>query len=221
MKRAFYLAAAVLLIARLDATANAQNSQETFTSSETKLEERVKVEYDRFQDKTFVVMKPIFLTVPTVEYDNDPFVKLAVGVVYSSPGNTIKRPETASFAFTSSAWDAFSRVEAFEKSKGVYLLIDGSPYPLGDVSLIRAERNEASIITRTYGLEVQFKFVEMIATGKKVEMRAGSVETTLDENIKSSFRRLVELAPKKESPAPANAAPRPKPARTSRRRGRP
>jgi hypothetical protein len=221
MKRAFYIAAVVLLIARLNATANAQNSQETSVSSEAKPEERVKVEYDRFQDKTFVVMTPTFLTVPTVEYHNDPFVKLAIGVVYSSPGIIIKRPETASFVFTSSAWGAFGRVEAFEKSKGIYLLIDGSPYPLGDVSLIRAERNEASIITRTYGLEVPFKFVEMIATGKKVEMRAGSVETTLNENIKSSFRRLIEIAPKKENPAPAKAVPRPKPTHTFRRRKRP
>lgn len=220
MKRAFYITVTMLLLAWLDATANAQNSQETFTPSEAKIEERVKVEYDRFKDKTFVAMLPLFLTIPTVEYKNDPFMKLAVGVVYSSSGNTIKRPESVSFVFTSSAWDAFSRVEAFEKNKGVYLLIDGSPYPLGDVSLVRAERNEA-IITRTYGLEVSFKFVEMIATSKTVEMRAGSVETILDENIKSSFRRLVEVAPKKESPAPANAAPRPKSARTSRKHGRP
>jgi hypothetical protein len=91
MKSAIYTTAAVLLIVWLDATANAQNAQGiSFAPCEVQAEGCVQIEYDRFQDKTFVTMTSIFFTIPPTEYSDNPFVRLAIGAAYSSPGTVIK-----------------------------------------------------------------------------------------------------------------------------------
>jgi hypothetical protein len=117
---------------------------------------------------------------------------------------------------------------AFKKSRDVDLLIDEVSRPLGSVEVLSRRLNELDLFypTWTYTLEVPFDVVEKIAAAKRVEIRAGSVETFLDEDMRAAFRRLVELAPRKEStPASDKVSPRevkrPKPARTPRRLGRP
>lgn len=209
MKRAFYIIAMTLLLAMLHAIANAQDTQELSAfPCYAKAEGCVQVEYDRFKDKTFVTMTPVQLT------DYSSWMRLTVGAEFSSPGNAVKRPETVTFKFIASALSS----NPFADEKGVYLLIDGKPYPLGDLSL---EKESPRDYESRYSLQVPFEVIEKIASSKLTEIRISSGETILDEKVKGPFRRLVELAPKRESSAPAKDAPRPKPARTSRKRGRP
>jgi hypothetical protein len=211
MKRNVYTAAAALLLMLLNATANAQDTQEAPTNPcFVKTEGCVWDEYDRFQDKTIVTMTSIHLTFPPI-FGHPSSVSVSMGAEFSSSGNAVKRPEVITLTFIVFPLDPFT------DKKGVYLLIDDKPYPLGDVSLGKSPRDYEA----RYSLQASFEVVEKIAAAKVVEIRIGSEETTFDEKIKASFRRLVELVPKKENPAPAKPSPRPKPARTSRRRGRP
>lgn len=221
MKRAFYITVTTLLLAVFSVTANAQDTQQepsTFPCF-ARTEGCVRDEYDRFQDKTFVRMTPTRLTFPPIlGYPSSVYVE--IGAEFSSPGKAIKRPEAVTIIFITSSFSA-----TFADKKGVYLLLDGKPYALGDVSL---EKESPREYQSRYSLRVPFEVVEKIASAKVVEIRVGSDETSLDEKIKSSFGRLIELVPKEErtvSPATEKAAPpevkRPKQSRISRRRKRP
>lgn len=225
MKRAIYTAAAALSLVLLNAIAAAQDTQEVSSDPCEKKAGCVKSDYDRFKDRTTVGMTPVLL-LPDNGYGN-PLEAIQMGIVYSSPGTVVQRPDKVIFFF--GATDRYNTGEepmAFRKSQDVDLLIDGISHPLGSVEILRRRLSESDIFfpTWTYSLEVSFDVVEKIATAKRVEIRAGSVVTFFDENTKAAFRRLVELAPKKES-TPASDSPRevkrPKPARASRRRGRP
>jgi hypothetical protein len=226
VKRAFYITGTMLLLAVLNATVAAQNPQEPPSDPcEARKQGCVTVEYDRFKDKTFVTMTPIFLTIPTVTWVDDPVVKVAVGVSFSSSGNTVRRPETVTLIFIATVLHALEAKEhAFANSKSVDLLIDGKPYPLGEVSL---EKESPGYMASgwEYSLRAPFEVIEKITSAKMVEIRAGSVETTIDEKVKAPFRRLIKLVPKEEraaSPAVEKAAPRevkrPKSTRPVRRR---
>lgn len=215
MKRAVYTAAAVLLIACLDATATAQNAQEhppdvCFAPG------CVTAKYDKFQGRTIVMMHHAVLTSDALENS------LTLSVAYSSPGAAIRRPDEATFLFTTTAMGKMpgqtfeepgEKTQAFETRKGVYLLIDGTPHPLGDVILLKSEETASfprAIRTYHHALVVPFKVLDSIAAAKSVEIRAGSIETSFDENMKAAFRRLVELVPKEE--------PKPKPPRAGERK---
>jgi hypothetical protein len=215
MKRAFCITVATLLLALLNATANAQDTQEAQTyPCFVRTEGCVWDEYDRFQDKTIVTMTPLHLTFPPVlGYSSS--MSVSIGAEFSSSGAAVKRPETITLAFITFISNPFA------DKKGVYLLIDGKSYPLGDVSLERESRNDYE---SKYSLQAPFEVVEKIATAKTVEIRIGSAETSLDEKVKAPFRRIVEVVPKKESVpslAKDKAASRPKPTRSSPKRGRP
>jgi hypothetical protein len=224
MKRAFYITATMLLLASLNATANAQDIQDTQTDPCAKKAGCVKSDYDRFKDKTTVVMTPILL-VPNYGYGN-PLHGIQMAVVYSSPGTAIQRPDEASVFFMATDISGMQEEpDVFKKSRDVDLLIDGASHPLGAVERLgRRSSNPLDDMFRptwVYSLSVPFDVMEKIAAAKRVEIRAGLVETFLDDDTKTAFRRLVEVAPKKEAPAPAKIAPRPKSARTSRKGRRP
>jgi hypothetical protein len=229
MKRAFYVTITILLLALFNATANSQDTQDTQTDPCEKKAGCVKSNYDRFKDKTTVVMTPVLL-VPNYGYGS-PLHGIQMAVIYSSPGTTIQRPDKAFVFFMATDMSGMQEEpDVFKKSRDVDLLIDGASHPLGEVEpLGRRSSSPIDDIFRptwAYSLSVPFDAVEKIAAAKRVEIRAGSVETFFDEDTRAAFRRLVELAPKKESvPANDKVAPRdlkrPKPARTSRRRGRP
>ena len=198
MKRAIYPALAFLLLTTLtDAIAIAQNTQEASSDPCVTRGGCVVTSYDRFQNSTLVLMTPALLTSP----QNDLAKSLTLSVSYNSPGIEIARPENAAFFFKSSVWvETQKRRQAFDTSKSVYLLIDETSYPLGDVSLVKFENTEFP--TWTYGLNVPFRILELIASGKTIEMRAGDVEVTFDNYLKAAFQRLVELAPKKADVVP-------------------
>jgi hypothetical protein len=222
MKRAFYITATMLLLASLNATANAQDTQDTQTDPCEKKMGCVKTNYDRFKDRTTVVMTPIYL-VPDNGYGS-PLWGIRMGIIYSSPGEVVQRPDKVTCFFAAQDMsNEGHEPTAFQKSRDVDLLIDGVAQPLGTVALVGRKLNELDLFypTWTYTLEVPFDVVEKIAAAKRVEIRAGSVETFFNDDTQAAFRRLVEIAPKKEAPAPAKAAPRPKSTRTSRKRGRP
>jgi hypothetical protein len=222
MKRAFYITATMLLLSLFNATANAQDTQDIQTDPCEKKAGCVKSDYDRFKDTTTVGMTPVLL-LPDNGYGN-PLDSIQMGVMYSSRGTVVQRPDKALFFFgVTDRYNTGAEPMAFSKSRDVDLLIDGVSLPLGGVEVLRRRLSESDIFfpTWTYSLEVPFDVVEKIAAAKRVEIRAGSIETFFDEDTRAAFRRLVELAPKKESPAPVKATPRPKPARTPRRRGRP
>jgi hypothetical protein len=213
-----------LLIAELGTNIVAQSTQTTASDPCATKVGCVTTEYDKFQDRTYVMMSNFALTRGSMAFWNT----LSMRVAYFSPGTTIRRPEKVGFIFTSTYMDVhLGDQPAFAKTQGVYLLIDDKPYPLGDASLNKYEGGEMR--TWVYVLEVPFNILELIASGKSVEMRAGAVEFTFDDELKASFRRLVELAPKEEikkstSTEKQVAAPNPKPtqpARPSRRRKRP
>ncbi|HEX3560230.1 MAG TPA: hypothetical protein VHU19_13575 [Pyrinomonadaceae bacterium] len=222
MKRTFYTIVTMLLLAVLNATAKAQDTQETLPDPCEKKTGCVKVDYDRFKDKTRVAMTPVLL-LPDNGYGN-PLEGVQMGVVYFSPGKVILRPDKVTFFFAAQdTSNAGYEPSAFHKSRDVDLLIDGVSRPLGAVDVVGRKLNDFDLFypTWTYTLEVPFDVVEKMAAAKRVEIRAGSVETFLDDDTRAAFRRLVELMPKKESPAPAKAAPHPQPTRTPRRRSRP
>jgi hypothetical protein len=222
MKRAFYVTITMLLLALLNAIATAQDTQEVLSNPCEKKAGCVKSDYDRFKDTTTVTMNPVLL-LPKYGYGS-PLEAIQMGVVYSSPGATVQRPDKAVFFFgATDRYNVGEEPPAFSKSRDVDLLIDGVANPLGSVKILSRRLSESDIFTPTwtYALEVPFDVVEKIAAAKSVEIRAGAVETFLDEDTKTAFRRLIELAPKKESPAPAKATPRPKPTRVPRRHGRP
>jgi hypothetical protein len=148
-------------------------------------------------------------------------MSVAVGAEFSSPGNAVKRPQTITLKLIASALSS----NPFADEMGVYLLIDGKPYPLGDLSW---EKESSRDYESRYSLQVPFEVVEGIASSKLTEIRISSNETTLDEKIKAPFRRLIEVVPKKDSvaaPMKDRIAPRelkrPKPTRSSQRNGRP
>lgn len=211
-----WIGVTVPLVLWFASIANAQDTQESPTfPCYVKTEGCVRVEYDRFKDVTLVAMTPVTLT----GYSSR--MSLAVSAEFSSPGRVIKRPETVILKFIASALSS----NPFSDEKGVYLLLDGKSYPLGDLSL---EKESPRDYESRYSLRAPFDVVEKLASAKVVEIRVGSAETTLGDQVKAPFRRLVELAPKEEratSPAVEKTLPRevkrPKPARTSRRRGRP
>lgn len=224
MKRTIYIALALLLFLLLDATAIAQNSQETSSDEDctAKPEACVQVNYDRFKDRTTVVTRPFILS-DQLKFWNT--LSLIVG--YSSSGKEITRPSEGGFIFNVTFADVRNGDQpAFANSKSVYLLIDGKSYSLGDVSLKRY--NDEPVQQKwSYGLLVPFEILELIDSAKEVEMRAGSVEFKFDDNVKAAFHRLVELVPKesavipkKEDVAPKVKTPAPKPV-PHRRRGRP
>jgi hypothetical protein len=213
MKRATYSALVFLLFATLtDAIAIAQNTQEPSPDPCVMKGGCVRVSYDRFQDRTFILMEPVSLT--PGRFYND----LTLTAGYTSSGPTIKRPSVAFFIFISSGGEHLGR-NAFETVKGVYLLIDGIPHPLGDVSFRKSDNTSYPLMKWTYDLAVPFDTLELIATGKRVEMRAGSVESTFDDYLKAAFQRLVDLAPKKADVASPAVKP-PAPKRTLRRQRR-
>lgn len=224
MKRAVYTVVTVLLIAWLDATANTQSAQDPSEPCASKATGCVRVEYDRFKDTTTVLMTPVLL-VPNYGYGSV-LESIQMMVTYSSPGKVMRRPEKALFLFAATdRHNTGQEPMAFRKSRDVDLLIDGVSRPLGGVDIVGRKLNESDIFfpTWTYSLEVPFDVVENIAVAKRVELRAGSVETTLDEASKAAFRRLVELTPKREgaaSPAQEKVAPR-EVKRPRRRRSRP
>lgn len=213
--RAICIGVLWLFVAWLAADAKAQNTQEPSTfPCYVRIEGCVRAEYDRFKDKTFVTMTPVQLT----GYSSS--VSLALGAEFSSPGRAVKRPEVVTLKFIAFALSS----NPFADERGVYLLIDGKPYPLGDLSL---EKESSRDYESRYSLQATFDVVEKIASAKMAEIRVGSKETTLDEKVKAPFQRFIELVPKEEravSPAVEKAVPRevkrPKPARTPRR-GRP
>jgi hypothetical protein len=205
MMRTTQTAIASLLPVMLAVTAAiAQNTQEALTDPCIR-GGCVTTIYDKFQARTFVGMSPVLLSTP-----GDFWNRLTFSVVYSSSGTTILRPDKATFLFEVKFMDVNMKdQQAFETRKGVYLLIDDTPYPLGDVALINYE-NKSSIGEWSYALPVPFKILELIASAKKVEMRAGSVEFAFDDNLKSAFRHLVELAPKETiAPPKENVTPQP------------
>jgi len=213
MKRTIYFALVLLLLTTLfDATANAQNTQASSPDPCVENGGCVITHYDRFQNSTMVAMTPVLLT-PVQE---NLLKSLTLSAAYVSPGTVITRPATATFIFNSTILiQSERRREAFDSIKGVYLLVDGTSYPLGNVYLSRFDNTRFS--TWTYGLEVPFRILELIASGRTIEMRAGDVEVTFDDNIKTAFRRLVELAPQVATSAQrGNAAP--EPARTPKKR---
>ena len=225
MKRAYYVTVTLLCLAALNATANAQDTQETPSDLCEKKAGCVKTDYDRFKDRTTVTMTPVLL-VPKYGYGN-PLEGIQLAIIFSSPGKVIQRPDKTIFYFA--AMDAFRSGEeplAFSKSQDVDLLIDGVSHPLGAVSSLGGKKTNLEYMVTpmwAYSLEVPFEVLEKIAAAKRVEIRAGSVETLLDADTREAFRRLVELAPRTES-APANdtANPRevkrPKSTRSARRR---
>jgi len=220
MKRTFYIVAAMLLVTWLDATANAQNTQASSPDPCVENGGCVITNYDRFQNSTMVAMTPVLLT-PIQE---NLLKSLTLSVAYISPGTVITRPATATFIFNSTILiQSERRREAFDSIKGVYLLVDGTSYPLGNVYLSRFDNTRFS--TWTYGLEVPFRILELIASGRTVEMRAGDVEVTFDDNIKAAFRSLVELAPQAASQrvntSPTEPSRTPKKRTTRRKRVRP
>ncbi|MDT7778231.1 MAG: hypothetical protein QOC99_743 [Acidobacteriota bacterium] len=223
-ERAVWISVAVLFVC-FAANANAQDTQETPPDPCEKKAGCVKSDYDRFKDTITVGMTPVLL-VPNNGYGN-PLEGIQMGVMYSSPGTVVQRPDKALFFFgATDRYNTGAEPVAFRKSRDVDLLIDGVSRPLGGVEVLRRRLSESDIFfpTWTYSLEVPFDVVEKIAAAKRVEVRAGAVDTFLDEDTKAAFRRLVELVPKKESVPPLakdKAAPRPKPTRPSRRRGRP
>jgi hypothetical protein len=223
-----YTVAAALLMMLLNATAIAQDTQDTSTDQCAKKAGCVKTDYDRFKDQTTVLMTPVLL-VPNNGYGN-PLDGIQMAVIYSSSGTAIRRPDKVLVVFMATDISGMQvEPDVFKKSRDIDLLIEGASYPLGGVeSLGRRSSTPIDDIFRptwTYSLSVPFDVVEKIAAAKRVEIRVGSVETFLDEDTKAAFRRLVELAPKKEStPTNDKITPRdvkrPKPTRT-RRRGRP
>lgn len=224
MKRAFYVTVTLLCLAVLNATANAQDTQEPPPDPCEKKAGCVKTDYDRFKDRTTVAMTPVLL-VPKYGYGS-PLEGIHLAIIFSSPGKIIQRPDKAILYFM--AMDAFRSGQeplAFSKSQDIDLLIDGVPHPLGAVSSLSGKKTDLEYMvspTWTYFLEVQFDTIEKIGAAKRVEIRAGSVETFLDADARAAFRRLAELAPKKEStPAGDAISPRevkrPKSKRSQRR----
>lgn len=219
-------AGVALLGLLLTATANAQDTQDVSTDPCAKKAGCVKTDYDRFKDKTTVLMTPVLL-VPNNGYGN-PLDGIQMAVIYSSPGTVIQRPDKVLVFFMAMDISGM-QVEpgVFKKSRDIDLLIDGASHPLGAVDpLGRRSSTPIDDIFRPtwmYSLSVPFDVMEKIAAAKRVEIRAGSIETFLDEDTRAAFRRLAELVPKKENPVPTKdkATTRPKPTRTSRRRGRP
>jgi hypothetical protein len=189
MKRTIYIALALLLTTWLDATAIAQNTQEAQDNSCAASKEGcIQTYYDKFQDKTLVRIIPIRI------YDNPRgFSWLSLSAAYLSPGTKIVRPEVVFFYFNFTAIVS-DETSPFENVQSVYLLIDSKPQSLGSVSLQKFDNT--SFRQWSYSLAVPFPILELIALGKSVEMRAGSVELTFDEDLKTAFRRLAELTPK-------------------------
>jgi hypothetical protein len=222
MKRVTYINIIVLVLLLFGYTANAQDTQENPPDPCEKKDGCVKSDYDRFKDRTTVVMTAVYL-VPDNGYGN-PLHGVRMGVIYSAPGKVVQRPDKVMFFFAAQDMsNAGYEPVAFQKSRDIDLLIDGVSTPLGTAEVLSRRLNELDLYypTWTYSLEVPFNVVEKIAAAKQVEIRAGSVDTFLNDDTKAAFRRLAELVPKKETPASAKAAPRPKPTRTPRRRGRP
>src|SRR5215213_4337760 len=221
MKR---VASVALLLVLLNAIAAAQNTQEISSDPCEKKAGCVKSDYDRFKDITTVTMTPVLL-VPKYGYGS-PLEGIQLAVSFSSPGKIIQRPDKAILYFV--AVDAFRSGQeplAFSKSQDVDLLIDGVSHPLGAVSSLGGKKTDLEYMVSpmwAYSLEVPLDVIEKIGAAKRVEIRAGTVETFLDADTREAFRCLVELAPRKES-APANdtANPRevkrPKPKRSPRR----
>jgi hypothetical protein len=221
-------AAVVLLLVLLNAIAAAQDTQEISSDPCEKKAGCVKSDYDRFKDRTTVTMTPILL-VPKYGYGS-PLEGVQMAVIYSSLGKVIQRPDKVLLLFAATdVYNSGQEPLAFRKSRDVDLLIDGVSQPLGAAEILRRKLNELDIAssTWTYSLEVPFDVIEKIAAAKRVEIRAGSVETLLDEETRVSFRHLIELTPKKEPAAPAAqksvppSVKRPKAARMPQRRKRP
>lgn len=218
MKRAIYIALALLLLISLDATAIAQNTQEASDEPCVVQKERcVQTFYDKFQDITIV------RTIPLVVYQTRYYGWLTFGAAYLSHGTQTVRPESAIFYFEQAAFSTHE-TDFFENSRGIYLLVDGKPKSLGDVSLQKFD-NSNGVRKWTHAITVPFNILELIASGKSLEMRAGSVEFTFDDNLKAAFSHLIALTPK-EAPAPKkeDAPPAKLPTQKStprRRRGRP
>lgn len=228
MKRASYITIVMLILSAFNAIANAQEAQETQPDPCAKKAGCVKTEYDRFKDRTAVMMTPVTL-LPDNGYGN-PLEAIQMLLVFSSPGKVVQRPDKVNFIFAATdRYNTGQEPPAFRRSRGVDLLIDEVPTPLGTVQVLSRRLNEFDLYfpTWTYSLEVPFDLMEKIAVAKQVEIRAGSVDTFLNDDTKAAFRRLVELVPKREPAAPAaqkNASPsvkRPKAARMPQRRTRP
>lgn len=221
MMRITQAAIALLLFAMLaEATVIAQNTQEG--SSIPCSVGCVETKYDRFEDRTSVMLLPILLARDSDSTAQEGF---RMAIAYSSPGKNIQRPNKVFLFFT--VTDRYSKQEeprAFKGNRSVYLLIDEVSHPLGQVeSLGRREDNflDAVYPRWAYSLEMSFEVLEKIASAKNIEIRAGSVEFKFDDNFKAVFRRLIEItpkeivAPKKEDALPAKP---PTPKRTTRRR---
>jgi hypothetical protein len=119
------------------------------------------------------------------------------GVTFSSASQVIERPEKAYFVFKYFSL-SIEPADALERRSDVDFLVDGVPHALGKVTLV-SDEIKADVIRRAYGVPVSFKTIELIASGKSVEMRAGSFEYTFTEAVKRAFRKLLELAPVKAS----------------------
>jgi hypothetical protein len=226
MKRAFYITVTVLILSAFNTTANAQDKQETQTDPCAKKAGCVRSDYDRFKDTTTVAMTPVLL-LPKYGYGS-PLEAIQMGVVYTSSGATVQRPDKVIFFFgATDRYNVGEEPPAFSKSRDVDLLIDGVAHPLGSVKVLSHRLSESDIFnpTWTYALDVSFDVVEKVAAAKRVEIRAGSVETFLDDDTKIAFRRLVEFVPKQEHAPSKSVLPHEvkgsKPVRRSQRRKKP
>lgn len=151
---------------------------------------QVVVESDRFSGNVTVKMKPQIL----IDQSDR---KLTMGLKYSLDKKKLEESSFITEEIASLTFETFVKGSISYGDREVHFLVDGGPLKLGRTSSRSAEPllskpdQSGRAPDFTFLSALTLSQVETIAAGKKVEMRLGAIETTLDPSTLSAIKEFA------------------------------
>ena len=181
MRRAALISLSFALLCSIAAAQHGAQRKSFFFKDEVEIE----TSYDKFDDKTTVLLSP--MTIKSGLLD-----ELGIYAGYAYSGQHRTAPKTFTLGFSYLALADIPNPQ-FRERRDLILLIDGERVPLG--AMIYDSDSKSTLLgtvqMETMKLHLSPQIFVRIATAKSVEARLGTVEFTLTGHHQTGLSKLI------------------------------